>query len=101
VIGSLDIFERYNGVVTDRSNLWKPNRRVLVISASLCAMASAVLFVFRPIPPVGLVAAIDLAALMVCLLYMLFFPRHIEQLQQRAERALEKEPRINIGKWVP
>jgi len=88
-------------VVTDRSHLCKPNRKVLVIGASLCAIASAVLFVFRPIPPVGLVAAIDFAALMVCLLYMLFFPRHVERMQQRAERELEKEPRTNIGQWVP
>jgi hypothetical protein len=64
-------------------------------------MIAAVLFVFRPVPPIGLVAAIGISLEAICLLFGLFFPRQVKRMQQNAEHALEKEPRTNMGQWVP
>jgi hypothetical protein len=64
---------RRGGVEKD-SNSYTPSRKARLISAIVYGLASAVLFIFRPIPPVGLVAAIDLAWVMLCVLYLAFFP---------------------------
>jgi hypothetical protein len=73
----------------------------LIAGASLCAITSALLFVFKPVPPIGLVAAIGVALEAVGLLFVLFFPRQVKRMQRSGKRALEKEPRTNIGQWVP
>ena len=83
------------------SNSYTPSRKALLISAIVYGLTSAVLFIFRPIPPVGLVAAIDLAWVMLCMLYLAFFPRHAERIRKGMERALEKEPRTNLAQGVP
>jgi len=59
------------------------------------------LFIFRPIPPVGVVAAVELAIVSTIFLLRALFPKHFDHLRQRMERAFEKEPRTNIGQWVP
>lgn len=73
----------------------------LVTGVTFCSMVSVGLFLFNPIPPVGLVAAIDLAAMAALLLCGLLFPSQVERFRQRVSRALEKEPKTNISRWVP
>jgi hypothetical protein len=80
---------------------YKPNRKGLIFAACLCACASILLFIFRPIPPVGLVAAVELAFLAAIFLYSAFFPQHVDRIRLRAERALEKKPSDHLGRWVP
>src|SRR5579871_1484089 len=80
---------------------YKPNRKMLITSACACAAASIALFRFRPIPPIGLVAAIEFAVVTSALLLRALFPHYVDRLRKRANRALEKEPRTNIGQWVP
>jgi len=87
--------------MADNLQAYRPNRKAFFISACLCAGASVPLFIFRPIPPVGLVAAFDFAFGAVVAIYFVLFPTHAARMRQRIERALEKEPRTNIGQWVP
>ncbi len=75
-------------------------RKGLVTGVTFCSMVSVGLFLFNPIP-VGLVAAIDLAAMAALLLCGLLFPSQVERFRQRVSRALEKEPLTNISRWVP
>jgi hypothetical protein len=64
-------------------------------------LASAALFVFRPIPPIGLLAAIALALQTAFFLWMLFFPRNVQRVHQSVERDLAKERHTNEGQWFP
>jgi len=50
------------------------------------AVASAALFIYRPIPPVGLVAAIDLAFLSALFFWQAFFPRQVQWMTQKMAR---------------
>ena len=80
----------------------KQRRRVLMGGASVCAVASAVLFAFRPVPPIGLYAALGLSVETACILGVLFFPRMVQRIRQSVQRELEKEPRhTNEGQFVP
>jgi hypothetical protein len=80
---------------------YKPKRKALIIASCACAGTSIALFFFRPIPPVGLVAAAELALVTPVLLLRAFLPQHVDRMRKRMNRALEKEPRTNIGQWVP
>jgi hypothetical protein len=72
-----------------------------VIFACIWAVVSIALFVFRPIPPVGIVAAISLAFTSVVLLCGAFFPSQAKRMQETVDRELEKERHVNLGHWVP
>ena len=74
---------------------------MLTVAACLCAGGSVALFVFRPVPPVGLVAAIGIALYAVACLFAAFFPGHALGMQRRVERALGKECSTHLGRWVP
>jgi len=87
--------------VPENLDAYRPNRKAYLVSASLCAGASIPLFVFRPIPPIGLFAAFEFAFTAVVLICAVLFPTHVAKMRRHAERALEKEPRTNIGQWVP
>jgi len=87
--------------MAENLDAYRPNRRAYLLGACLCAGASIPLFVFRPIPPIGLVAALDFAFVAVVLICGVLFPTRVAKMRQCAERALEKEPRTNIGQWVP
>jgi hypothetical protein len=50
-----------------------PSRKVRAFIASVAGMMSAVLFMFRPIPLVGLIAAIDLAFVSVAFFFQATF----------------------------
>jgi len=78
-----------------------PNRKGLIFGACFCACASILLFIFRPIPPVGLVAAIELAFITAIFLYSAIFPQQVDRMRVRLERALEKKPSDHLGRWVP
>ena len=82
--------------------LHRTNRKALFIAAGVSAGASAGLFIFQPIPPVGLVAAIELAVLPVIWLYQAFFPRHAHRMRQRMARIMKtKDDRNEPARWVP
>lgn len=52
-------------------------------------------------PPLGMLAALDLAFGSIVLLYAAFFPAQAERMQRRFERALGKEMHVNPGHWIP
>jgi hypothetical protein len=80
---------------------YKHGRKALTFAACLCVLTSILLFIFRPIPPVGLVAATELAFIAASFLYGAFFPQHVDRMRLRFERALEKKPSDHLGRWVP
>ena len=80
---------------------YKPHRGALFASACLGAGASVPLFIFRPIPPLGLIAAIEFAFVPVVCVYLGCFPRHVDRLRKWIERQFEKETSDHLGRWVP
>jgi len=74
---------------------------MLTVAAFLSAGASSALFVFRPIPPIGLSAAIGTALYAIVCLFTAFFPAHALRIQRRVERGLGKEWSTHLGRWVP
>jgi hypothetical protein len=67
----------------------------------LLAGASIALFIFRPIPPVGLVAAIDLSFLSVACLFHAFFPRLIDRTRRR-RTTIRLRPLVSQSvSWTP
>ena len=68
------------------SQPYAPTRKPLLVTASVSAIASATLFIYRPIPPVGLVAAIDLAFLSALFFWQAFFPRQVQWMTQKMAR---------------
>jgi len=84
------------------SELYRTNRKALFIAAVVSASASVALYVFQPVPPVGLVAAIELAVLPVIWLYQAFFPGHAHRMRQRLERMMKtKDDPNEPARWVP
>jgi hypothetical protein len=80
----------------------KVNRKAALIAAGVSAALSIALFIFQPIPPVGLVAAIELAVLPVIWLYQAFFPGHAERMRQRLEPMMKaKDDPNEPARWVP
>ena len=76
-------------------------RRMFVVLGGLYAAAAVALFVFRPIPPLGLDAAVGFAVAAVINCYGAFFPRHLVRLAKRLERDLGKNWSTHLGRWVP
>jgi hypothetical protein len=84
------------------SEPYRTNRKTLFIAAGVSTGASVALFIFQPVPPVGLVAAIELAVLPVVWLYQAFFPGHAHRMRQRLERMMTtKDDPIEPARWVP
>ncbi|HET9743286.1 MAG TPA: hypothetical protein VFQ00_11095 [Terriglobales bacterium] len=84
----------------------KPHRRVvLIVAGSMCTAGSIPLFWLKPIPPIGIDAAIGLALGALVCLSCAFFPKQFLRIERRIERAverdLEKEQHASPGQWVP
>ncbi|HWC19399.1 MAG TPA: hypothetical protein VG498_20470 [Terriglobales bacterium] len=68
----------------------------------MSTVASILLFVFRPIPPVGLVAAVDLAFISAIFFWQAFFPRHIQWMARKMEwMGKAKDDPNEPARWVP
>jgi|HubBroStandDraft_3_1064219.scaffolds.fasta_scaffold554586_2 hypothetical protein len=84
------------------SHRHRPNQKALFIAAGVSAAASGALFIFQPIHPVGLAAAIELAVLSVIWLYQAFFPGHAHRMQQRLKKMTKtKDDPNEPARWVP
>jgi hypothetical protein len=84
------------------SNLHGANRKTLFIAAGVSAGASVALFIFQPIPPLGLVGAIELGVLPVIWLYQALFPRHADHMRQKLEKMTKtKDDPNEPARWVP
>jgi hypothetical protein len=81
------------------------NRLPLLIGGIFCAAGAVACFGFRPIPPVGLVAGIDLTFLAAALLVPALFPGFVAKVRTRIDRIYarleEKWPPDHLGRWVP
>lgn len=77
-------------------------RKALFVAAGVSAAASAALFIFQPIPPLGLVAAIELGVLPVIWLYQALFPRHADSMGQKLDKLTKtKDDPNEPARWVP
>jgi hypothetical protein len=74
---------------------------MLVICACLFAGLSVPLFVFSPLPPLGLTLAVALALTAGLCLYALLIPKHVVRAQRWIEDILGKEHSDHLGRWVP
>ena len=75
--------------------------RMLILCAAIFLAGSTALFVLRPGGPIGLLAAIALALVVIELLCIAFFPAQVRRILGRTEEEMGKERPTNLGRWVP
>lgn len=77
-------------------------RQVLFISCIVYFALTLCLFVFSPIPPVGIVGAFALAFVGSINLFCVLFPKPCARLKKLGDQALEKEPKnVHLGNYLP
>ena len=81
----------------------QPSRNVCLAVAAFSGLTSVALFMFRPIPPVGLVAAIDLGAVSILFLFQALLPRRAKRWLSRmtAKIGKSKDDPNEPARWVP
>ena len=80
----------------------RPSRKVLLLASGVSAIASIVLFVTRPIPPVGVAVAIGAAVISLIFLWQALFPSHVLWVNQKMERMMKSNEDPNEpARWVP
>ncbi len=80
----------------------RPSRKALLVASGISAIASIVLFVTRPIPPVGLAVAIEAAVISLIFMWQALFPSHVLWLNQGMEKMMKSKDDPNEpARWVP
>jgi hypothetical protein len=82
---------------------YTPNRKGLLITAVLSTVASVALLIFRPVPPVGVYAAISLLYLAVLFFWQALFPKHLQRMRRKMEKTLGEgtDDPNEPARWVP
>ena len=80
----------------------RPSRKALLVASGISAIASIVLFVTHPIPPVGLAVAIEAAVISLIFLWQTLFPSHVLWVNQKMDKMMKtKDDPNEPARWVP